>query len=77
MPPVHNQFVSRYVTGRNGKVKENGLRTILPYLLRGVTPPSMPYLGDRVVISFTKTIVDLQRVMLDHRAGRLHSGSES
>eukprot|EP00966_Prymnesium_polylepis_P015026 347111-Prymnesium_polylepis.1 len=30
MPPVHNQAVSRYVTGRSGKVKENGPRTILP-----------------------------------------------
>eukprot|EP00966_Prymnesium_polylepis_P150856 3484471-Prymnesium_polylepis.1 len=34
MPPVHNQPVSRYVTGRNGKDVGNGPRTILPYLLR-------------------------------------------
>jgi hypothetical protein len=74
MPPVHNQSVSRYVTGRNGKVVGNGPRTILPHLLRGVTPPSMPYVSDRVIRSFTKTIVDLRRVMLDHRAGRLQAG---
>eukprot|EP00966_Prymnesium_polylepis_P038625 896749-Prymnesium_polylepis.1 len=34
IPPVHNQAVSRRVTGRSGKVMENGPRTILPYLLR-------------------------------------------
>ena len=46
MPPVHNQPVTRYVTGRNGKVVGNGPRTILPHPLRGVTPPSMPYVSD-------------------------------
>jgi hypothetical protein len=76
MPPVHNQAVSRYGTGRSGMVRENGPRTTLPYLLRGLTPPSLPCLGDRVIRSFTKTIVDLQRVMLDHRAGRLHGGEQ-
>eukprot|EP00966_Prymnesium_polylepis_P055159 1275376-Prymnesium_polylepis.1 len=47
IPPVHNQPVSRYVTGRNGKGVGFGPRTILPHLLRGVTPPSMPYVSDR------------------------------
>eukprot|EP00966_Prymnesium_polylepis_P195204 4525035-Prymnesium_polylepis.1 len=54
------------------RVVGNGSRTILPHLLRGVIPPSMPYVSDRVIRSFTKTIIDLQRVVLDHRAGRLH-----
>ena len=74
MPPVHNQLESRYVTGRSGMVRENGPRTTLPYLLRGLTPPRLPGLSDRVIRSFTKTIVDLQRVMIDHRAGRLQRG---
>jgi hypothetical protein len=76
MSPVPNQAVSRYGTGRSGMIRENGPRTTLPYLLRGLTPPRLPGLSDRVIRSFTKTIVDLQRVMLDHRAGRLHGGEQ-
>ena len=73
MPPVHNQLESRYVTGQSGKVAGFGPRTTLPYLLRGLTPPRVPGVSDRVVRPLTKTIVDLQRVMIDHRAGRLHA----
>eukprot|EP00966_Prymnesium_polylepis_P277229 6405569-Prymnesium_polylepis.1 len=56
---------------------ENGPRTILPYLLGGVIPPSILYLSDRVVRSLTQTIADLQRVMLSHAAGRLHGGEKA
>ena len=69
--PVHNQTVYRHDTSRSGMVRENGPRTTLPFLLRGLVPERMPGLSDRVVRSVSKTIVDLQRVMLDYRAGRL------
>ena len=67
----HDQTVCRHDTSLAGMVRENGPRTTLPLLLRGLVPERMPGLSDRVVRSVSKTIVDLQRVMLDYRAGRL------
>ena len=74
MSPVHNQAVCRHDTSYAGMVRANGPRTLLPFILRGLTPPGLLGVSDSVVHSLTKTTVDLQRVMLDHRAGRLHSG---
>ena len=72
MLPVYNKTECRHDTSLAGMVRENGPRTTLPLLLRGLVPERMPGLSDRVVRSVSKTIVDLQRVMLDYRAGRLH-----
>ena len=77
MSPVHNQTVCRHDTSRSGMVRENGPRTTLPFLLRGLVPERLPGLSDRVIRSVSKTIVDLQRVMIDYRAGRLHLWRES
>mmetsp|Transcript_42800 Transcript_42800/g.106725 ORF Transcript_42800/g.106725 Transcript_42800/m.106725 type:complete len:505 (+) Transcript_42800:37-1551(+) len=68
----HDPTVCRHDTSYAGMVRENGPRTTLPLLLRGLVPERVPGVSDQVVHSLTKTIVDLQRVMLDHRAGRLH-----
>ena len=73
MSPVPNQAVCRHDTSYAGMVRANGPRTTLPFILRGLTPPGHSVLGvsDEVIHSLTKTTVDLQRVMLDYRAGRL------
>ena len=77
MSPVHNQAVCRHDTSYAGMVRANGPRTLLPFILRGLTPPGHRVLGvsDEVIHSLTKTTVDLQRVMLDYRAGRLQPSS--
>ena len=69
----HDPTVCRHDTSYAGMVRENGPRTTLPLLLRGLVPERVPGLSDRVVRSVSKTIVDLQRVMLDYRAGRLQA----
>ena len=75
MLPVYNKTECRHDTSLAGMVRENGPRTTLPLLLRGLVPERVPGLSDRVVRSVSQTIVDLQRVMLDYRAGRLHRPS--
>ena len=74
MLPVYNKTECRHDTSLAGMVRVNGPRTTLPFILRGLTPPGHRVLGvsDEVIHSLTKTTVDLQRVMLDYRAGRLH-----
>ena len=72
MLPVYNKTECRHDTSLAGMVRENGPRTTLPFILRGLTPPRLLGVSDEVIQSLTKTTVDLQRVMLDYRAGRLH-----
>ena len=66
----HDPTVCRRDTSYAGMVRENGPRTTLPLLLRGLVPERVPGLSDRVVQAVCQTVVDLQRVNRNARLPR-------